>query len=220
MQDIESAVFDLDETLLNWDSTAAWILERVGQSGWRFVLAALALPFAGPLIVFPPLRRWGTSVFLWIATFGLSEHALKVSFVRFADRVNAGKQPRLAWHEKGLAELRHYLNQGSRVAVATGAPLWIAAPFAACIDSRIQVVGSGLHRVLGGWVLSDHCRHERKCTALGGIGFQGRWTAAYTDSLDDLPILMRATRAFAINSSSRKRKKFDANGLNIQYLNW
>lgn len=71
MQDIESAVFDLDETLLNWDSTAAWILERVGQSGWRFVLAALALPFAGPLIVFPPLRlgNLGLSLDRHVRTF-------------------------------------------------------------------------------------------------------------------------------------------------------
>lgn len=220
MQKVKSAVFDLDETLLDWDSTTAWILGRVTRSYWRFALAALALPFAGALIVPPQLRRWGTTVFLWIATFGLSERALKASFEHFADSVKSGEQPRVAWHVKGLAELRCYLNEGARVAVATAAPLWIAAPLLARIDSRITIAGSGLHWFLGGWVLSDHCRHERKCKALDVMGFNEGWSAAYTDSFDDLPMLTRATTAYAINVSAKTRKKFDNSGLSVQYLNW
>ncbi|MBB3613019.1 HAD family hydrolase [Rhizobium sp. BK602] len=220
MQELKSAVFDLDETLLNWDSTAAWILGRVTRSYLRFVLSALALPFAGPLILSPQSRRWGTTVFLWIATFGLSERALKSSFECFADKVKSGEQSRVAWHDKGLAELRRYLDEGGRVAVATGAPLWIAAPLLARIDGRITVAGSKLHRFLGGWILGDHCRHERKCKALRVIGFEESWSAAYTDSFDDLPILRKARSAFAVNASAKTRKKLDDSGLSVRYLNW
>ena len=220
MHELKSAVFDLDDTLLNWDSTAAWILSRATQSYWRFALSALALPFAGPLIVPPQFRRWGTSVFLWIATFGLSERALRISFDRFADDVKSGEQPRVAWHDRGLAELRRYLDEGGRVAVATAAPLWIAAPLLARIDSRIIVAGSKLHRFLGGWILSDHCRHERKCKALRGMGFDESWSAAYTDSFDDLPILSRARGAFAVNASGKTRRKLENSGLPVRYLNW
>jgi phosphatidylglycerophosphatase C len=220
MQNSNTAVFDLDDTLLDWDSTTVWILGRVNRSWWRFALAALAMPFALPLVASARLRRWGTNVFLWIASAGMSEQVLKASFDGFAERVCSGKEPRLGWLEKGLAELRGHLDAGSRVAVATAAPQWIASRLVSHIDTRIAVAGSGLHRFFGGWVLSDHCRHIGKCEALKMIGFGESWTAAYSDSFDDLPILSRAAFACAINVPSRTKRKFDRSDIKVRYLIW
>jgi phosphatidylglycerophosphatase C len=41
-------------------------------------------------------------------------------------------------------------------------------------------------------VADIHCRNQRKCQALAEAGHGKRWAYAYTDSLDDLPLLRGA----------------------------
>jgi phosphatidylglycerophosphatase C len=46
----ESAVFDLDGTLLHGDSTGFWLRDMLGASWSRFVFALLLAPLALPLV--------------------------------------------------------------------------------------------------------------------------------------------------------------------------
>jgi len=66
-------VFDLDGTLLTGDSTSIWMIDCIRNSLWRTAIAIAGLPFALPLALYAPSRRIGGSIFLWIATVGLTE---------------------------------------------------------------------------------------------------------------------------------------------------
>src|SRR5215469_12122923 len=66
------AVFDLDGTLLDGDSTSLWLRERILRSMPRRCLAILLVPIAGPLLLIPRLRRIGASLMVWVATAGLN----------------------------------------------------------------------------------------------------------------------------------------------------
>ena len=83
------AVFDLDGTLLDGDSTGLWLWERLRRSPLRALLTLAVAPLAAPLVAIPRTRRAGASILLWIATFGLCEKGLSASLDRLfraADR--------------------------------------------------------------------------------------------------------------------------------------
>lgn len=86
-----SIVFDLDETLLAGDSASVWMIDRIRESIWLTAIAIIGFPFALPLTLYGPSRRVGGSIFLWIATVGLTELEMRRSFECFAANVNKGQ---------------------------------------------------------------------------------------------------------------------------------
>jgi phosphatidylglycerophosphatase C len=185
------AVFDLDGTLIDSDSTALWLWERVRRSFARTAAALLLAPIAVPMVLIPRTRRAGASILLWVATVGLSEPALRASCADFAARFQAGALP-LRWRDLGLAALDAHLAAGDRVVIVTAAPAVLAQALVAPLGKPIVILGTSLKRGGGGWIADVHCRNQRKCQALAEAGHGARWAYAYTDSLDDLPLLRGA----------------------------
>ncbi|KQY28168.1 phosphoserine phosphatase [Caulobacter sp. Root487D2Y] len=185
------AVFDLDGTLLDGDSTALWLWGRVRRSVPRLLAALLVAPVAIPMVIAPPTRRAGASILLWIATAGLSEPKLRESCAEFAAGFQAKALP-LRWRGPGMATLDEHLAHGDEVVVVTAAPTVLAQALIAPLDRPIVVLGTSLKRRAAGWVADVHCRNQRKCQALAEAGHGKRWAYAYTDSLDDLPLLRAA----------------------------
>jgi phosphatidylglycerophosphatase C len=95
------AVFDLDGTLLNGDSTALWLWRRVRRSPLRWLATMLVAPIAIPMVAAPRTRRAGASILLWIATAGLNERQLRESCADFAAQFQTGALP-LHWREPGV----------------------------------------------------------------------------------------------------------------------
>lgn len=214
------AVFDMDGTLLNGDSTAVWLWQRAKQSPLR-MLGMLALaPLAVPMVALPTTRRVGASILLWIATAGLSEQQLVASCDDFA-RDFIAQRCGLSWKPQALATLNEHAAAGDRVVVVTAAPACLANALIRTLDRRVEVLGTSLKRGLGGWIADIHCRHQRKCQALAEAGHGARWTYAYTDSLDDLPILRAADKPVIVKGGkAAERRLFRAGLLNGRAAAW
>jgi len=206
------AVFDLDGTLLNGDSTALWLWGRFRRSGPRLVAAILVAPVAVPMVLIPCFRCMGASILLWIATVGLSERALRDSFADFAAQFQAGALP-LDWRREGLAALDAHLGGGIGVVIVTAAPALLAQALVTPLHRPIVVLGTSLKPKAGGWVADVHCRNQRKCQALAEAGHGARWAYAYTDSLDDLPLLRGADHPVIVKGGMAAQKRLSRAGL-------
>lgn len=206
------AVFDLDGTLLNGDSTACWLWDRVRRSPPRALATLLATPIAVPMVALPRTRRLGASILLWIATVGLSEHALRASCRTFGETFRAGGGA-LAWRKGGLAALEQHLARGERIVVVTAAPELLARALVEPLGLPVEVLGTSLKRRAGGWIADIHCRHQRKCQALAEAGHGARWGYAYTDSLDDLPLLRGAEKPVIVKGGDKAARRLFRAGL-------
>jgi phosphatidylglycerophosphatase C len=214
------AVFDMDGTLLDGDSTATWMWEHAKQSPLRMMAALAVLPLALPMVALPSTRRAGASVLLWIATAGLSERQLAASCERFAQAFRSGRNS-LTWKAQALSALEDHARSGDRIVVVTAAPTCLAKALLDTLDRPVELLGTSLKPVLGGWVADIHCRHQRKCQALAEAGHGARWAYAYTDSLDDLPILRAADKPVIVKGGrAAERRLFRAGLLNGRAAAW
>ena len=200
------AVFDLDGTLLDGDSTALWLWGRVRRSIPRFLTTLLVAPVAIPMVIAPCTRRAGASILLWIATAGLCERKLRESCADFAGQFQAKALP-LRWRGPGMATLDEHLAHGDEVVVVTAAPTVLAQALITPLGQPIVVLGTSLKRRAGGWVADIHCRHQRKCQALAEAGHGQRWAYAYTDSLDDLPLLRGADAPMIVGCGKAAKRR-------------
>lgn len=218
------AVFDLDGTLLNGDSTALWLWRRVHRSPARLAAALVVTPLALPMVILPFTRRLGASIFLWIATVGLCETRLKESFRAFADEIRAGCEAggsALDWRCGGLETLDAHLRGGDRVVIVTAAPVLLAQALIEPLGRPVAVLGTTLKRRGGGWVADVHCRNQQKCRALAEAGHGAHWAYAYTDSLDDLPMLRAADRPAIVKGGEAAARRLSRAGLsNGRSLAW
>jgi len=206
------AVFDLDGTLLDGDSTALWLWDRVRRSPLRGLAVLVVAPVAFPMVALPCARRAGASILLWIATVGLCERRLRESCIQFSEAFRAGRGA-LAWRAGGLAALNEHLESGDRVVVVTAAPDLLAQALIGPLGHPIDVLGTSLKRRGGGWVADVHCRNQRKCQALADAGHGARWAYAYTDSLDDLPLLRGAEKPVIVKGGKAAERRLFRAGL-------
>lgn len=211
-----SVVFDLDGSLLDGDSTAAWMIGRIRASWRRTLLTMMLAPPAALLMT--RSRRWGASAFLWIASVGQDEQALRASFRTFAAQIGVGGAP--AWRPRGLQALYEHISLGERVVVATAAPAWLAEALFERLSLRIEIVGSVLSPFWGGWIGARHCRHQAKCEALAEAGHGRRWSVAYSDSADDWPLLARADRPRLVNGSPTTVARLAKIGVAVEPICW
>lgn len=219
--DAPLVVFDFDNTLYRGDSGGdllQWLLRR---SVWRVLAALLASPLLLPLLAFVVTRRSGISGYLWIATFGLSDYRdLNALIKRYvADRkeyLHAALLP------VALAVLDRHLRAGDRVVIATGAPPELAHAILAFVAREdVPVVGSHEAPRLGGLITVDHCHNENKLRCLARKGYAGPIAIAYSDSREDLPLLMKAQHPVVVNPKASSivllRRTLPPD---TRYLNW
>jgi phosphatidylglycerophosphatase C len=190
---------------LDGDSTALWLWGRVRRSVPRLLATLLVAPIAIPMVIAPRTRRAGASILLWIATAGLSERKLRESCADFAARFQAKSLP-LRWRDPGMATLDEHLARrrgggGHRRPDRAGPGL--ITP----LNRPIVVLGTSLKRRAGGWVADVHCRNQRKCQALAEAGHGKRWAYAYTDSLDDLPLLRGADAPMIVGCGKAAKRR-------------
>ena len=215
-----TAVFDLDGTLLNADSTARWLRDLIEASPLRFVAAGLALPVAGPMLISRSQRGLGASTFLWLATAGMDAAALQRSLDHFGDRFRDGAYG-LSWRKPGIAALERHLGEGHRVVVVTAAPTLVAEQLLRPWLPHVSVLGTSLKRAAGGWVCERLCLGEQKCCALREAGYPESWEFAYSDSDDDRPLLARAARGFLVQGSPKVLARMRAAGLiSVEAIEW
>lgn len=211
-----TAVFDLDGTLLNGDSTKHWLRQLLLRSFRRATAAAAVLPVAYPLVLFRSSRRIGASTLFWVASFGMSSPQLRASAEAFAGGVRRSVGP-LVWRNAGMATLERHLAQGHRVAVVTAAPEILATALLEPWRPRVIVLGSSLKQFAGGWIGDRYCRGREKCRYLAEHGIVNRWEFAYTDSLDDVPLLEAAASPAVVNATQSMLERLRSMGLGAAF---
>lgn len=70
-------IFDMDGTLFATDSTKLWLTQQLKQHLLRFMLGISIFPIAILLMQIKRFKGLGASLFVWVATVGLTEHQLK-----------------------------------------------------------------------------------------------------------------------------------------------
>ena len=194
-----TVVFDLDGTLVRGDCGDAVIRHLLSRHWLRRLAALLALPLGLPMMAFPPLRRRGVSIFLWLGTVGLDDAALSRRIDAFL----------LAYPFRpitgAILALDAELAAGHRVVIATGAlnvpcraprrPDGFRRP-----RGRGRVRHGALRRRPGARV---QCNGRVKLEELGRAGFAPPYLRAYSDSWTDHPLLAAARTAIAVNCRDR-----------------
>jgi phosphatidylglycerophosphatase C len=107
------------------------------------------------------------------------------------------------FYRDGLVRLRHHLEQGHTVVIATGC-LEVLAKELLCRAGfgHIALVGSTLRPFLGGMAAHRHCFGKNKVPMLTELGFAPPWAIGYSDSESDLPVLHHCHESYLINAKA------------------
>lgn len=194
-------VYDMDGTLFRGDCGGAFIKQRIKASIGRLVLSLLVAPVAYPMLHTPFFRRVGVSIYLWIASVGMTESA----YLRILQEFIA--QYRIKPIEPVLSECRKDIAEGKHVVIATGAGYEMASAFIRHLgmENQVGLVTSQSARFFGGMISAVQCNGEVKLSELIRNGYLPPYQKAYSDTASDLPILRSAETAFLVNYREKDR---------------
>lgn len=211
----ERVVFDLDGTLVRGDCGDALIRALIARHWLRRVGALLALPFGFPMMAFPPLRRRGVSLFLWLGTVGLAPEELARRIDEFLQHYPFRPLP------YAVEALERELAAGHRVAIATGASRELAENLVQRLGvaGRVTLIASEMRPFAGGQVAAVQCNGKVKLTELERHDFAPPYLRAYSDSWTDHPLFGAARLAVAVRCPPRDLKRLEARfGERLQVL--
>jgi phosphatidylglycerophosphatase C len=191
-------VFDMDGTLVHGDSTAQIIRQLLRRHWWRRLSALGIAPIGFALMAFPVSRRVGVSLFLWIATAGLSQPALHAAVDNF---VRARRPRRI---ETSIAALQSELDAGNDVVIATGAFQSLAERVMAELQLRgsVRVIGSTIRSFAGGFIAHVQANGAYKLNRLAEQGVHPPFDRAWSDSALDLPLLSAARESHWVTAQA------------------
>jgi len=191
-------VFDFDGTLVSRDSLVDFGFAYCRARPARWLLIVPLLPVALLLLLTRSQGAAG-SVLLWAMTVGCSTR----SFVLALERYATSTLTRYAFEEV-FAELARHLGEGRRVVIATGSlPTLVRGLLAARKMARLPVAWTRLRRRWGGLITETHCTGEVKVHELRRRFGIGAWTAVYTNSFADRPLLSGAHDVTLVHPNRR-----------------
>lgn len=205
-----TAVFDFDKTIVNKDTGFEFVRYFTYKNKLRALLAIPFWPLAIALMLLPPIRHWGISLCVWLATFPckpsdfpkVRTEFLNAFFGLRGGRVYPSALNRLRWHQE----------QGHHVLVVTGSPTsLVLAIFEHLGISNVEVIGSSDAMFLGGVICPNHCigRNKVKMAIAAGHNL-ATWAYGYSDSSLDLPLLSHCRERYLINPKSSTLAKYQA----------
>lgn len=202
------AVFDFDGTLVSHDSATAFIKDLILQSWPKTLAALLATPFALPLFLSNGTRRFGISVYCWIATLGYSARDLLRAARRFQgdyfDRHGANV------YQEAVDKIREHQKLGHEILVLSGSMPWMIRLLLRYHRIKVnRIIGTRGRRFLGGFIIKVHCYHKDKLRMARRLGLDiQRWRYGYSDSAADIPLLEACQKRFLINPSKRTIRRY------------
>ncbi|QUH01894.1 haloacid dehalogenase-like hydrolase [Saccharopolyspora erythraea] len=128
------------------------------------------------------------------------------------------RSDRVIWD--GVAALRALLAREWRVVIATASEHELAAAYLRGIGLHaVELIASRIDPTTGRFHVHNHGTEKPRQLELAGIGTG--WTVAYTDSLNDLPLLQRATRPILVNPNRKLvRRTTDRLGTTPDIVSW
>ncbi len=217
-----AALFDFDKTIINKDTGLAFILFALLRHPARTLIAILCTPFAALCFASIKTRFIGNSIYLWIATCGLSLKEtvfLRRQFIDFYLQ-----QSSVTFFSEAIAALKEHTAKGQAVYIVSGSSTWMVKGLMQRLGFKdIVILGSEEKRFAGGMVANLHCFAENKVKKLQAYlaDSESAFCSGYSDSASDIPLLSLCHNKHAINPSSRSKKKFiKAFGHDIKMLLW
>jgi phosphatidylglycerophosphatase C len=215
------AVFDLDGTLLRGDTTAEFIRGLILRSPPRVAVAAASAPVLGPLFFVPFARRYAITALFWIATVGLAPGRFEALMEEFVvEHTAEGSRILVA-----LDRLQAHLDAGHRVVIATGCADWLATAVCHALGlDTVEVMAARLQqgrrfvrpsRGCGMWnalpaATGTFSYGVEKVRRLASAGISIPVAYAYTDSANDLPLLLAATERYVVDPAPRLLRRIRA----------
>ncbi|TAM58242.1 MAG: haloacid dehalogenase-like hydrolase [Rhodanobacter sp.] len=209
-------LFDFDGVLMHGDAFRLFMRERYARSPWRGLLALVCLPLL--LVQLPFSRRLPAHMLVRIALLGVDERHYRVAACGFAAAL--ARRPRQFLRD-GLLALRRHQAAGDRVIVVTGCEHTL-------VNGILQQLGlTGLEvlasQLRPGWLgMRPHWHNvgARKVRQLAQHGLTA-WQAAYSDALQDLPMLQPAAEVVLVNGTPTLCEKVEkALGRTITRVDW
>ncbi|MDA3896450.1 MAG: haloacid dehalogenase-like hydrolase [Desulfobacteraceae bacterium] len=215
------ALFDFDLTIVSRDSGYEFIKHRLNSSITRKFAAYFIFPFA--LLFYLPIRfRFiSHSIYMWIATAGLSNKELKKDrqkFLRFYCSLTDAPV-----YQDALDKLAFHIDARHNVYIVSGAPTWAIKMICKRLGiQKCKIIGSIEKPVMGGLIYKQHCYGYKKVDLINDIILQNpQKIYGYSDSAADIPLLSICTHKHVINPTKNHLRKFKrAFGNNFQVLNW
>lgn len=204
VRDTDSAgrlvLFDFDGTLVRGDNGTRMILAFARSRGWPFVPLILATPIILPILFFPPTKRLGASMYLWLSTVGMKKRQINQCLKRLA-RFTANR-PEHYRIDGAWQRLREHQAAGDRLVVVTGCWEKMARKILKGMGLRgITVIGSRKKRWFGGYISQPHCYGSHKLICLAAHGIHPPWAHAYTDAASDRHLLLQADNPVLVRPS-------------------
>lgn len=193
-------LFDFDGTLVSGDNGTRMILAFARSRGWPLIIMLLATPIVLPMVFFPPSKRFGVSVYLWLSTVGMSKKQTKRCLKQLVDFT--ASQPELYRIDSSWQRLQTHLMEGDNVVIVTGCWQKMAQLILKGLGlENIKVIGSRKKRWCGGYISQPHCYGKHKLSCLAAHEINPPWSYVYTDSVADRyllklanhPVLVRPT---------------------------
>jgi phosphatidylglycerophosphatase C len=206
-------LFDFDGVLFRKDAFTAFAYAGFRRARWRVLLAAAlslpvlpTLPFTRKLVV----RAWVKALLL-----GQGEAVFRQRAAAFGRALGR-------FHRDGFTALRRHLNGGDRVLVVTGCEHTLVTHLLDELGlGELEVIAS---RFVPGWLgmtVASHNVGAEKLRQLAARGLAEGWDVAYSDSLQDLPMLRAAREPVLINAkAARSRAAERALGRPVARLQW
>lgn len=209
-------LFDFDGVLIHGDAFYLFMRQRYAGSLWRKLLALSSLPLL--LLLLPFSRRLPERILVRIALLGLAERNYRAVASAFADTL--ARRPR-QFSRDGLRALRQHQAQGDRVIVVTGCEHTLVSGILQQLGlTNLEVLASQLRP---GWLGMRTLRHNvgpRKVQLLAQHGVTA-WQLAYSDSLQDVPMLRPSVEVVLVNGTPTLCKKVEkALGRVITRVDW
>jgi len=210
-------LFDFDGVLMRGDAFTSLVRRRLDRSPWRKLVGlALSLPLLPTL---PFTRYWVAKAFVTSALLGLSDEAY-----RDLARTHAGhlvRQPR-RFHREALSGLRRHVAGGDHVIVVTGCEEHLVRGiFAELGLDGLPILASRLRPGRLGMRVEWHNVGRRKLETLTAAGVSPPWAMAYSDSIQDIPMLREAAEAVLVNATPQCCKRVEqALGRSVTRVHW
>jgi phosphatidylglycerophosphatase C len=209
-------LFDFDGVLMHGDAFALFARERYARSLGCRLIALLCAP--GLILLLPFSRNWPMRLLARIALLGMSERTYRRRAEEFAGLLV--RRPRQFCRD-GVRALRRHQAAGDRVIVVTGCEHHLVSSMLSQLGlSGLEVVASQLRPSWVGMRLLRHNVGARKVKSLAQCGVTA-WQLAYSDSLQDAPMLKPADEAVLVNGTPRLCKKVEkALGRAVTRVEW
>lgn len=215
------AVFDFDGTLVSHDSATAFIKGLLLQSWPKTLAALLVSPLALPLFATHATRRFGISIYCWIATLGFDGRKL-LKAARIFQRDYYQRHGANMFAE-AVEKIREHQRRGHEILVLSGSMPWMIRLLLRYHRIKVnRIIGTQGRKKWGGFIIKSHCYHQNKLEMAKRLGLDlKRWAYGYSDSSADLPLLAACKQRFLINPNKRTVRHYRRHfGYKPKILSW